>query len=651
MHEIITAEDFAKKSKLSEVRANNQYVFWLEANPQKSGRQYLCCYIIKTKQRICLTSPDDYNIRSGINEYGGGSYWLNDNGLYFFNKDNNSVYYINFNNDVDIYNATPVLIKASLSLNDNITFNYADGIVLTDAGFIAVREIISTESLSIKQQLIVYDLMLDKIFVLDEQQDFYAFPRINQQTNQLLWISWEHPNMPWDKSVLYLADIGKTQDKYYLTNKKILIDIDNNSLYQPEWYDNNSIFIVSEHENDFWNLYSFNLQNKQFIPIITGNFEQALPLWQLGTNTYGYTVSNNAITIYCYKMSHGQSTMAIGQALIDPNSQTFDFKILNIQDIQNISVTYIQDRLNLSNGNLYFLANTSITDPAVYEYSIEQNNLQVISYNDISVVAKSTVSKAEEIAFTNKYGLTSYGFFYQPENISTFDTKKLPPLIIICHGGPTGTTNSGYNTKIQYWTTRGFAVLDVNYSGSTTYGKQYRERINLQWGVIDVADCAAGAEYLIDNNKVDKNNIIIRGSSAGGLIVLLALYQYDIFSAGCCYYPVSDLILLSEQIHNFERHYNDYLIGDLKKDYEQYKQRSPINFAKQLTKPLLLFHADQDKVIPVEHTRTLFNELKDNNKLSQYIEFAQEGHGFKKINTIKTALEHEYLFYLNVMGI
>lgn len=333
----------------------------------------------------------------------------------------------------------------------------------------------------------------------------------------------------------------------------------------------------------------------------------------------------------------------------------------------------MQDSIHCIDSNIYCLASTNYSDLSITKFDVTNNaSSNLFGYvlnseddtqldknkpgkpngynqskikNNISEIVQR-ISIAEDIVFENDFGDTVYGFLYKalPVN-NNQNSAGLPPLIVMCHGGPTGTTNTGYNNKIQFWTSRGYTVVDVNYSGSTTYGREYRDRLKHNWGVKDVADCAAAAKYLIDKDLVDKNKIFIRGSSAGGLVVLTALYKYDVFTAGVALYPVSNLVTFNDETHNFEKFYNNYLIGDFSTCKQEYIKRSPINFADKITKPVLLMQGDADNVIPVQHTRDLYEKLKNNHILNKYIEIAGEGHGFRTIDALKKSFNTELDFY------
>ncbi len=644
MNNPISIEQYSSKSRLSELRVNSKFIFWLDADLDNNARQFLTVYFpdLPSDNRLKLTDSSNYNIKSAINEYGGASYWLGEHRLFFYNKDDNGIYVI----DLDIL---PNILYVNFLDGTKpdlpfINYNYSDGIVI-DNNFIAVREVISTD-FSSHQELIYYNSDSKQLFILDNEHDFYSFLRFNSSTNQLLWISREHPNMPWDYNQLYCADLDMTHFK--LINKKKLIDIPHNSLFQPEWVDNNSLLIVSEHDvkSPFWNLYKFDISNKKLTTVIKGEFEMGLPAWQLGSNSYCLVKNKGSSTLewsfYYYRIFNGK--YSIHHKIISNNLDVVNQSI--VEKKLSSQVVYIQDNIFQLNNNLYYIASTQDIDLAVYQYNLSTDQEKILYSENNNINFNNAVSYAELINFTNEFGQRSYAYFYQP--IDTIKTNKKPPLIVMCHSGPTGSTNIGYSNKIQFWTSRGYSVVDVNYSGSTSYGREYRERLKNNWGIIDVADCAAAAEYLVHRNKVDKAKIIIRGSSAGGFTVLTALYKYNIFTAGCCYYPVSDLTDFANSTHNFEKYYNNFLIGDYEQHRDEYIKRSPITFAEKITKPILIIHGTDDRVIPIEQSKKLFNKLKSNNKLNQFSALAGEGHGFRSYSALKKAIELELNLYDNL---
>lgn len=755
-HLPVSIQQLAGKSKLSELKANSRFVFWLDAAQNDEGRQFLNCYYESGHHELCftITSSSSFNIKSRINEYGGGSYWLNDNCLYFYNSDNQCVYAIKIFDIVDCYklNASDsksveliesVTSSTSRSISnlpirklsstkpksEEYSITYADGVV-TDNGFIAVREIVTGNTTV--QQLIYCDANADTITILDQDYDFYSFPRLNPSKNKVVWVSWNHPSMPWDENFLCIVDFDKKTGQ--ISNKQILIHDISCSNYQPEWYNDDNIFIVSDrvmeavnsdsvynlrgrlleqvakdkvkvttgtnaeleklfdNKKPYWNLYLFNLTTKRYTNVISGEFELGLPLWQLATNTYTFSepsrIYMNAIkhkqsagfersalsslTISFYAIKNGKFRIGTLDMIISSDMEISEKEF----ELHANEYVYVQDNIAYQNNNLYFLANTKQHDLACVKYNLA--SAQSYRINNISrKISESSIqsksiqrpdlskvpgmffhklagdeavcfSEAQDIVFTNNLGLESYAFFYKPQYRNpNLSVDQKPPLIVMCHGGPTGTTNVGLNYKIQFWTSRGYAVVDVNYSGSTSYGKNYRDRLKHNWGIIDVADCASAAEYLIQKNLVDAHKIFIRGTSAGGLVVITALYKYSVFTAGVACYPVSDLTAFADETHNFEKFYNHYLIGDPKITSEEYVKRSPISFADKITKPILLMHGTDDRVIPIEHSQKLYKLLEHNNPLNKYIEFPGEGHGFRTTDSLTSSIQAELEFYNN----
>ena len=634
----ISAEDCAVKSRISELKANENYIFWLDAEPT-TGRKYIVSYELKTGKSNKLTLSIDYNVKTSINEYGGGSYWLNNEYLYFYNKDDGAVYYIDLQYSKDKY--FPTVLKGTLSEESNNIYNYSSGVVLKNGDFIAIRETVSIIQSRTQQELIYYNKLKDQLSVIHDSHDFYAFLRLNIAEKKLLWLSWDHPHMPWEHTVLYSADLSSVDNS--LVNIKEQINISNNSLYQPEWIDDSNILIVSEHDpkSPYWNLYRFNLSTKKLLPVVTGDFELGLALWILDTNTYCIERFSDHIVISFYKLSKGK--VELGLVRYFYQDQNVDPIEILKENKQEQSCIHIEGCLNKRNNNIYYIGGTQFAGLSVYKHDLLEHTQTIINEPArLSLNNENNISCAQEIVFKNNFGQEIYGFYYVPLS----QDYELPlPLIVICHGGPTASTNIMYNKKIQYWTSRGFSVIDVNYSGSTTYGRNYRNRLNGLWAIIDVADCAAAAEYLISQDKADRNKIYISGSSAGGLTALNALYKYEVFTAACCYYPVCDLVTFEEDIHNFEKYYSNSLIGDFKKDFQEYELRSPVNFADKIKKPVLLFHGTQDKVVPIEQSKKLFNKIKNNNVYNNFIEYEGEGHGFRGLDAISQSLTAEFEFY------
>jgi dipeptidyl aminopeptidase/acylaminoacyl peptidase len=302
-------------------------------------------------------------------------------------------------------------------------------------------------------------------------------------------------------------------------------------------------------------------------------------------------------------------------------------------------------------GQVFFNAGSATEPNQIGALDLATHAYRVVKRSSTVAVDAGYLSVPQPIAFPTDNGLTAYGFFYPPMNREfAAPEAERPPLMVKSHGGPTGSTATGFNLKIQYWTSRGFAVLDVNYGGSTGYGRAYRDRLKGQWGVVDVNDCANGANYLVASGQVDGDRLVINGGSAGGYTTLCALTFRDVFKAGASYYGVSDLEALATDTHKFEARYLDSLIGPYPEQKDLYVARSPIHACDRLNCPVIFFQGDEDKIVPPNQAEMMVNALRAKHLPVAYVLYAGEQHGFRKAENIKRTLDGEFYFYAQVFG-
>ena len=365
------------------------------------------------------------------------------------------------------------------------------------------------------------------------------------------------------------------------------------------------------------------------------NAEFGLPQWVFGLSTYAFVGSNEIVCGHCVRGVWSLAT-------IDLSSGKFGAIPSPFSDIGFISA---------QGERVVFGAGAPKEVDAVYELDIASGHSQVIHRASATAIAVDYFSAPETIEFPTANERTAFGYFYPPCNpdFVAFAAER-PPLIVISHGGPTSATTNALKLGIQYWTSRGFAVLDVNYGGSSGFGRDYRRRLNGAWGIVDIADCVNGTKFLADRGRVDGDRLIIRGNSAGGYTTLCALTFHDCFKAGASYYGVSDLTALAEDTHKFESRYLDRLIGPYPAAKEIYYQRSPINYVERLNAPAIFLQGLDDKVVPPNQAEAMVDALKRKGLPVAYIGFPGEQHGFRRSETLKRALDAELFFYAKVFG-
>ena len=490
---------------------------------------------------------------------------------------------------------------------------------------------------SIINSIVEIDIQTGSIKTLENGCDFYASPKLNSSCTQMSWQSWNHPNMPWDGNQLWLSHIDN-QGK--LTDHRHIAGSEDISVFQPQWSPDDNLYYISD-DTGWWHIYRLNNNSAKTEQLTTGEKEFGLPQWVFAQSTYAFI---NRTKIICCYQSQNQSTLAV--LTTDALSTTKTPELTEIktpwQDFSSIAA---------NNNKIAFIAASGRCFPQLVSATVDENDPPVINSTIIKKSSNMDISEkyfsiAQNLTFTNRHGQDVHANYYPPTNPGhSSNSDEKPPLIVICHGGPTGQSSIALDPKKQFWTSRGFALLDVNYSGSTGYGKDYRLRLDKNWGKLDVEDCCDAALYAASQNLANKDQLIIRGSSAGGFTVLAALTFEDVFSAGASYYGISELTSLASDTHKFESRYLDRLIGPYPDSKELYQQRSPINSTQQLNCPVIFFQGIEDKVVPKQQAERMFDALDEKGVTVAAQYFEGEQHGFRKAETIKQSLENELNFY------
>jgi len=603
-----------KHTGFSQLTTTAQGIYWIKSRPLEKGRRVIMRYANDTLTEM---TPAGFNVRTRAHEYGGGDFWIHNNTLYFINDDDQRIYAQSTDNQ------PPQPITPASETKHAL--RYADGIVTQDGKcIICVSE--KHHNNNVVNSLVAIQTDGTQIETIAEGADFYSSPKLSPDGKQLAWLCWNHPQMPWDGTELWLADVT-FDHQVIMSDKQKIAGGPNESIYQPEWRKDNVLHFVSD-KSGWWNIYNYN--DQAITPVSPMSAEYGAPHWIFGTNTYTFLENDH---IACIVTDRGTKHIA----MINPHTQSHTFLKLPWDEFSC--------NLHADDYNLYFTASNFETMPSLVRLDIKTKKYTIIK-SEILAVDQDYISRPRAIEFETDNKKTAYAFYYPPCNKNyTAQKDERPPLLVISHGGPTAATSTALNFDIQFWTSRGFAVVDVNYRGSTGYGRAYRNALKEQWGIADVADCTNAAKYLIQHNEVDPKRIAIRGRSAGGYTTLCALTFYNIFTAGASYYGVSDLKMLVEDTHKFEAHYLDSLIGPYPEKKEIYEQRSPINFADQLSCPIIFFQGLEDKVVPPAQAETMIAALKKKGLPYTYITFDHEQHGFRDAKNIQAALEAELSFY------
>ncbi|HKV39543.1 MAG TPA: S9 family peptidase [Blastocatellia bacterium] len=601
---------------LGDIAIAGENVYWVESRPAEGGR-YVVVRCGNDGRTVDITPPP-FNARTRAHEYGGGAYLL------FGDK----VYFSNFE-DQRLYCQTPG--QAPVAITPEANRRYADALMdQTRNRIICVSEDHSERVREAINTLV--SISLDGVGAPQQLvggNDFYSSPRLSPDGNRLAWMAWNHPNMPWDQSELWVGEIGT--DGSIIKSAKVA-GTTGESIFQPEWSRDGYLYFVSD-RTGWWNLHRW--RDGQTSAVTDLDAEFGTPQWVFGMATYGLV---SADRIVCTFDRNGTWHLA-----------TIDTKTLKLEEVD---CPYTEIRgVRAANGKVWFCGGSPTESLAIIQYDLESARFQVLRRSSKIEIDPEYLSIPESIEFPTEDGLTAFAFYYPPKSRDfRAPAGESPPLIVTSHGGPTSAAISVLSLGIQFWTSRGFGFLDVNYGGSSGYGRAYRLRLNGKWGVVDVDDCINGATYLAGRGDVDRNRLAIRGGSAGGYTTLAALTFRDVFEAGASYFGISDLEALEKDGHKFESRYSYSLVGPYPERRDLYIERSPIHFTDRLSCPIILFQGLEDKVVPPNQAEMMFEAVKAKGLPVAYVPFEGEQHGFRRAENIKRSLDAELYFYSKVFG-
>lgn len=595
--------------RFGQVQLDQGFVYWVESRPEEGGRSVLVRCGIDGKLEDCV--PEDFTVRTRVHEYGGVAYVVKNGLIHCSRGEDGRVYRFRCNESPE-------------PLTPDNGSRYADFCVSEDGETVfCVREVPQKNGEPKNDVVCLSD---GQLLICAEGNDFYAYPRISNTGDKLSWITWCHPNMPWDGTELWVSNWDGNQ----VERAQCIAGGAEISIFQPTWGEDGELFYVSD-ETGWWNLHCWD--GHQAMHICKKDAEFGLPLWVLGMSTYALLDSNQLLCSYIEKSTGFLARFA-----------------RNDSEVNEINLPFSEYSSIASDGHTAaFVAGSWDQSSAVIRLNLEDGSYDIIRQNE-SHIAQESISKPQTIMYPSLDGEMVHAFYYPPHHDQVEGIDENPPLWVKSHGGPTGSTSSTLDLSIQYWTSRGFAVLDVDYRGSTGYGRAYRNALDGQWGVRDVEDCVAGAQFLGREGLVDVARVVIRGGSAGGLTTLGALAFYDTFRAGASYYGVSDLSSLAKITHKFESQYLNRLIGG--DEIERvYRERSPLYAADKISVPVIFFQGTEDPVVPPVQTETMANALRANGVPVACVMFEGEMHGFRKAENIIAALQSEYAFYATIFGL
>lgn len=608
----ITADLISTQTiSLGEIVLDGSALYWSEGQPRQGGRYAIVRYSSSGRPVDCL--PAEFNTRTRVHEYGGGS----------FNAFDGMLTFVNFS-DQHLYRLEPGGAPIRLSRSDG--YRYADSVFdRVRHRLICVREDHTGPSEAVNT-LIAVPLAGGDGQVLTEGYDFYSTPRISPDGQRLAWLCWNHPNMPWDGSELWTADL--LPDGVLGKPERIAGGADE-SIFQPEWSPSGILHFVSD-RSGWWNLYRKGSRLEALYPM---EAEFGVPQWVFGMHTYAFLAEDQ---ILCAYTQNGLWSLA----RLDTNRHQLIRLDLPYSEIADV---------HFGAGFAYFLGGSGIEPVSLIKLDPLRGRTEVLRRSIEPTIDPGYFSAPQPVEFPTEKDLTAYGIFYPPVNPEfTAPPDERPPLLVMSHGGPTDAAGTALRYRIQYWTSRGFAVLDVNYGGSSGFGRTYRQRLNGSWGLVDVDDCCNGALWLARQGWVDPRRMAIRGGSAGGYTTLAALTFKKVFNAGASHYGICDLEALARDTHKFESRYLDSMVGPYPARRDLYLARSPIHHTDQLATPLILFQGDEDPVVPPNQAERMFEAVRAKKVPVAYLLFKGEQHGFRRAENIHRAIEAELYFYSKI---
>ncbi len=621
----ISAEIVASQSiRLGQIAIDGEDIYWIEQRPEEGGRNV----IVKCDAtgKLSDLTPPPFNARTLAHEYGGGAFLVHQGVIYFSNF-----------KDQRLYRQIPGQPPAPITPESMCRF--ADGIFDKKQNrIICVREDHSSQNQEPTNSIVAVHLNKNHTGeILISGSDFYSSPRLSPDGARLAWLTWNHPNLPWDGTELW---VGEIRDDGAITAAQKVAGSENESIFQPEWSPDGTLYFISD-RTGWWNLYRW--RNGVVEPLAERLAEFGLPQWVFGLSTFGFADDNQIVCSFF-------SAKRIG---IQENGRWHLARL----DTQNLEMEVIPteysviEEVRVGKTFAVFRGGSPTTPSSIVKLDWRSHRCETLRRASQVEIDPGYLSHPQSIEFPTENGLTAFAYFYPPQNRDyRAPAAELPPLMVRSHGGPTAATSTMLDLRTQFWTSRGFAVLDVNYGGSTGYGRAYRQRLNGNWGVVDVDDCVNAAKYLVEKNLADGSRTIIVGGSAGGYTTLAALTFRNFFKAGASYYGISDLEALAKDTHKFESRYLETLLAPYPARRELYRERSPIHFVDRLSCPLILFQGLEDKVVPPSQSEKMLQAVQKKGLPVAYLAFEGEQHGFRKAENIRRALEAELYFYSKIFN-
>ncbi len=630
------------------VVARGQERWWSELRPSEGGRTNLVRLGLDnfSSGEPADVLPVPWSARTRVHEYGGGAWSLGAEAVYFSNWDDQRLYRL-------MGDGTPPLALTPEPATHH-GYRFADTRETPDGRWlICVREdhtVIADEAAECVNEIVAVPTNgSEKVVVLVSGPDFVAAPRVSPDGLRLSWYQWNHPNMPWDGTELCVGTLASTTDGAISVTNELSVAGSSASgaeeaIHGSDWLSTGELMFSSD-RSGYWNLYRWSPQSGEQDTITAlDDAEIGGPAWVFGIQRW-VELGDATLALAITRAATDSLALLDLRGALPAQPQPLDLPFVSVS---SLSAT--------GDGNLCAVVGSTGTLPRIVEVRFDDANGDLIDFTELRPAENVAIdlgwlSQPEIFDFDSTDGRQSHAFFYPPTGLGMHGSAgELPPLVVMGHGGPTSHSTPDLRLKIQYWTSRGVAVVDVNYAGSTGYGRTYRRLLNDSWGLVDVEDCVAAAQRLAEAGRVDSKRMAIRGGSAGGFTVLRALEVSDAFSAGTSLYGVADLGALASDTHKFESRYLDGLIGRYPQDKAIYNERSPINHTGDLSCPLLVMQGSEDEVVPPAQSEAIVAAVAAKGLPHAYLLFEGEQHGFRKATSIVRSLEAELWFYAQVFG-
>jgi len=602
--------------RLAAPRWDGADLYWIEGRPDEDGRQV----IVKRSAGGAISdiTPRGFNARTRVHEYGGGDYAVS----------NGTVWFTNFD-DQRLYRQDPAGAPRAISPEGDV--RHADLAVDGERKrVLAVREDHSRGESEAVNSLVALDVDggRDPI-VLASGNDFYSSPKLSAEGRRLAWLTWNHPNMPWDGTELW---VGELDADGAITSSSKVAGGPSESICQPEWGPKGELYYVSD-RTGWWNLYCARGHRDE--ALCQAEEEFAGPQWVFGRSHYQVLDENEILCLHSRSNVYKLSRLDLRTSELSPVRLLYSFL----------------EGVRVSGRKAVMFAASPTLSLRVLTVDLDTGAEEVVRTTVSTHIDPNHFSIPKPIEFATENGVTAHALYYPPRNADVEGPPNAkPPLVVHSHGGPTSAVVPVYNLEFQYWTSRGFALVDVNYRGSTGYGREYRDMLRGEWGVADVDDCVNAARHLIDEGLADPEHVAITGGSAGGFTTLLALTKKDFFRAGASHFGVGDLESFRNETHKFESRYLETLVGPYPERADLYRERSAVNFADHLSCPIILFQGLDDRVVPPDQSEEFVAACKAKKLPYAYIAFEGEQHGFRRAPNIRRSIDAEFYFYSRIFG-